>query len=64
VLVLSEFAGAAVELGSAVLANPYSHRSMDGAILQALDMPAEERTARMTALRRDAAGAARARRGL
>jgi hypothetical protein len=29
VLVLSEFAGAAVELGSAVLTNPFSNRSME-----------------------------------
>lgn len=52
VLVLSEFAGAAVELGSAVITNPYSNRSMDQAILLALDMPIEERRARMSALRR------------
>lgn len=52
VLVLSEFAGAAVELSSAVITNPFSHRSMDQAILQALEMPEEERRARMTELRR------------
>ncbi|MGZ2257472.1 glucosylglycerol-phosphate synthase [Roseobacter sp. A03A-229] len=52
VLVLSEFAGAAVELNSAVITNPFSHRSMDQAILQALDMPEEERRDRMTELRR------------
>jgi glucosylglycerol-phosphate synthase len=51
VLVLSEFAGAAVELGSAVLTNPFSHRSMDSAILSALDMPEEERKVRMENLR-------------
>ena len=45
VLVLSEFAGAAVELGSAVLTNPFSNRSMDSAILSALRMP-KGRTAR------------------
>lgn len=52
VLVLSEFAGAAVELNSAVITNPFSNRSMDQAILQALNMPEEERRNRMTALRR------------
>lgn len=51
VLVLSEFAGAAVEMGSAVITNPFSYRSMDTAILQALKMPAEERRERMIALR-------------
>ena len=51
VLVLSEFAGAAVELNSAVITNPFSHRSMDQAILQALAMPEEERRDRMKALR-------------
>ena len=51
VLVLSEFAGAAVEMGSAVITNPFSNRSMDQAILQALNMPPHERRARMAALR-------------
>ena len=51
VLVLSEFAGAAVELGHAVFTNPFSHRSMDRMILEALDMPEEERRARMTRIR-------------
>ncbi|RVT85372.1 glucosylglycerol-phosphate synthase [Rhodobacteraceae bacterium CCMM004] len=52
VLVLSEFAGAAVEMSAAVLANPFSHKSMDRAILQALRMPQDERRERMTAMRR------------
>jgi glucosylglycerol-phosphate synthase len=51
VLVLSEFAGAAVELGSAVITNPFSHRSMDSAIGMALEMGAEERRTRMAELR-------------
>ena len=51
VLVLSEFAGAAVEMGSAVITNPFSNRSMDSAILQALAMPEDERRERMAALR-------------
>ncbi|WP_226779307.1 glucosylglycerol-phosphate synthase [Oceaniglobus trochenteri] len=51
VLVLSEFAGAAVEMGSAVITNAYSHRSMDSAILTALRMPEQERRQRMSLLR-------------
>lgn len=47
VLVLSEFAGAAVELQDAVLVNPYSLAQMDAALDRALDMPAEEQRARM-----------------
>jgi glucosylglycerol-phosphate synthase len=47
VLVLSEFAGAAVELQDAVLVNPYSIVQMDTAIDRALDMPREEQRARM-----------------
>ncbi|MCB1461559.1 MAG: glucosylglycerol-phosphate synthase [Nitratireductor sp.] len=52
VLVLSEFAGAAVEMGSAVIANPFSYRSMDEAIVTALGMPEKERRQRMEILRR------------
>ena len=51
VLVLSEFAGAAVELHSAVITNPFSHRSMDNSIVTALDMPEDERRTRMKELR-------------
>ncbi len=47
VLVLSEFAGAAVELQDAVLVNPYSLAQMDAAIDRALDMPRDEQRARM-----------------
>ncbi len=47
VLVLSEFAGAAVELEDAVLVNPYSISQMDAAIDRALDMPQQEQAARM-----------------
>jgi glucosylglycerol-phosphate synthase len=50
-LVLSEFAGAAIEMGAAVITNPFSHRSMDSAILQALSMPRAERKERMEELR-------------
>jgi trehalose-6-phosphate synthase len=41
VLVLSEFAGAAVQLGSAVITNPFSNRSMDESIHAALVMAEE-----------------------
>jgi glucosylglycerol-phosphate synthase len=47
VLVLSEFAGAAVELQDAVLVNPYSLSQMDAAIDRALDMPLQEQCDRM-----------------
>ncbi|MEM6354638.1 MAG: glucosylglycerol-phosphate synthase [Pseudomonadota bacterium] len=51
VLVLSEFAGVAVEMAEAVLTNPFSNRSMDAAIDQALDMAEEDRRGRMAVLR-------------
>ena len=51
VLVLSEFAGAAVQLHDAVTVNPFSHRAMDSAILQALAMHPLERKRRMIGLR-------------
>jgi len=51
VLVLSEFAGAAVEMSAAVITNPFSHKSMDTTIDMALDMDREERRGRMRALR-------------
>jgi glucosylglycerol-phosphate synthase len=49
-LVLSEFTGAAVELEEAVLVHPYSARSMDAAINEALAMPKNEERARMQRL--------------
>ena len=52
VLVLSEFAGAAVELEAAVATNPFSNRSMDVAICQALDMSEPERLDRMASMQR------------
>ncbi len=52
VLVLSEFAGAAVELQEAMITNPFSNRSMDQAVLAALAMPEKERRIRMAGLRR------------
>ncbi|MEL6642719.1 MAG: glucosylglycerol-phosphate synthase [Pseudomonadota bacterium] len=51
VLVLSEFAGAAVELGEAVIANPFSHRSLDQTVLMAIEMEEDERRGRMQRLR-------------
>ncbi|PHK94268.1 glucosylglycerol-phosphate synthase [Pseudoroseomonas rhizosphaerae] len=46
-LVLSEFAGCAVELPDAVLTNPYSRRNLDRALDEALDMPRAEAAERM-----------------
>jgi glucosylglycerol-phosphate synthase len=51
VLILSEFAGAAVELAESVNVNPYSDRSMDSAIDAALDMDKAERAKRLTKMR-------------
>lgn len=51
VLVLSEFAGAAVELADAVLTNPFSNRAMDLTLVSALAMPEAERRRRMMAMR-------------
>lgn len=56
VLVLSEFAGVAVELPHSVLCNPFSARSMDHTIDQALDMPENERRERMSAMREVTSG--------
>src|ERR1700730_15474670 len=46
VLVLSRFAGAAIEFRRALLVNPYDAESVAAAIAQALTMPLEERRAR------------------
>jgi trehalose 6-phosphate synthase/phosphatase len=51
VLVLSEFAGAADELTSALQVNPYDVDGMADVIHQALMMPSEERARRMRELR-------------
>jgi trehalose 6-phosphate synthase/phosphatase len=51
VLVLSEFAGAAAEMGEALQVNPYDIESMAQAFDDALTMPEEERRLRMSALR-------------
>ncbi|MGX5816655.1 glucosylglycerol-phosphate synthase [Chitinophaga lutea] len=47
VLVLSEFAGAAVELSHAVLTNPYDNESMKNSLLRAISMNKQERQIRM-----------------
>jgi trehalose 6-phosphate synthase len=52
VLVLSEFTGAARELTSALLVNPYDTDGVKSAVVQALDMPAAEARKRMKSLRR------------
>ena len=52
VLVLSEFAGAAGELSSALLVNPHDLDGMKDALAAALSMDLEESRRRMRALRR------------
>jgi trehalose 6-phosphate synthase/phosphatase len=51
VLVLSEFAGSADEMGDALMVNPYDVEGMADALQAALRMPREERRARMRVLR-------------
>ena len=51
VLILSRFTGAARELGSAVLVNPFAVDELAEAIRQALEMPEEERRKRMEKMR-------------
>ena len=46
VLILSRFAGAAIQLDQAVLVNPYSAEELSDAIMTALRMPRDERIAR------------------
>ncbi|MBL7757661.1 MAG: trehalose-6-phosphate synthase, partial [Chitinophagaceae bacterium] len=50
VLILSEFAGAAVEFPYAVLTNPYDMASLQSCLIQALQMNEEERSRRMERL--------------
>jgi trehalose 6-phosphate synthase/phosphatase len=52
VLVLSEFAGAAAEMGEALLVNPYDEEHMAAVVERALALPREERRERMSALRK------------
>jgi trehalose-6-phosphate synthase len=51
VLILSTFAGAALELTDSLLVNPYDVQQLAGAIHRALDMPADEQAARMQRMR-------------
>ena len=51
VLVLSEFAGAAAEMGEALQVNPYDIETMSHVYSDALRMPEEERKVRMRSLR-------------
>jgi trehalose 6-phosphate synthase len=50
VLILSRFAGAAHQLGDALLVNPYSKDELSDAIRVALDMPLDERVRRWRSL--------------
>jgi trehalose 6-phosphate synthase len=50
ILILSRFAGAAIDFRRALLVNPYDAESVAGALAQALAMPIEERRARHEAL--------------
>ncbi|MFN3388505.1 MAG: alpha,alpha-trehalose-phosphate synthase (UDP-forming) [Allosphingosinicella sp.] len=50
VLILSRFAGAALQLKDALLVNPYSKEEISDAIHRALNMPLEERVRRWQAL--------------
>ena len=52
VLILSEFAGAADELGSAIRINPHDIGGLKDAMMRAVEMPATEQGRRMRALRR------------
>lgn len=49
-LLLSEFAGAAAEMGEAFLVNPYDEDHVAAALERALELPEEERRERMAAL--------------
>jgi trehalose 6-phosphate synthase/phosphatase len=51
-LMLSEFAGAAAEMGEAFLVNPYDEERTAAALERILDMPLEERQDRMAVLHR------------
>ncbi len=50
VLVLSSFAGAAAEMGEALLVNPFDEERTTAAVIRALDMGDEEKQDRMSAL--------------
>ena len=50
-LILSQFAGASLELVDALVVNPYDTEELAGAIHRALEMPPEEKRARMARMR-------------
>ena len=50
VLILSRFAGAAEQMGEALLVNPFSREELSEAIKKALTMPLKERIRKWTAL--------------
>ena len=52
VLILSRFAGAALQLKDALLVNPYSKEEISDAIHRALQMPREERIRRWQSMHR------------
>ena len=52
VLVLSEMAGAAAELGEAIIINPYDLNRMTEAMREALEMPREEKRERNALMKR------------
>jgi len=51
VLILSTFAGAALQLTDALLVNPYDVQQVAGSILRALEMSDEEQATRMRRMR-------------
>ena len=56
VLVLSALAGAAQELGDALIINPYDVDAFAAALSRAIDMPEEEQVVRIRAMRKVVAG--------
>ncbi|GAB6122429.1 bifunctional alpha,alpha-trehalose-phosphate synthase (UDP-forming)/trehalose-phosphatase [Dysgonomonas termitidis] len=52
VLILSEMAGASIELSDAIIVNPTDIKEIESAILQALEMPAEEQLETITVMQK------------
>lgn len=50
VLILSEMAGAAIELSDAIIVNPTDIKEIENAIVQALEMPLEEQMQRLSSM--------------
>lgn len=53
VLILSEMAGAAIELGEAIIVNPNDVGEIESAILQALEMPVNEQIRKLRLMQED-----------